>query len=88
MPHSSSPRPHVPRFWIATDRWQEYKRPSTNIVVEVATETYAQETLCILLIEKRSFLDEICQQKQRSIPCHVWRTWSYIPSFSRNGTWY
>jgi hypothetical protein len=34
-----------PRFGNATERWQEYKSPSINIVVEVATENDVQETV-------------------------------------------
>jgi hypothetical protein len=33
------------RFGNATERWQEYKSPSINIVVEVATESDVQETV-------------------------------------------
>jgi len=53
-PNASIIFPASPRFGNATSRWQEYKRPGINIVVEVATETDVQRTVCNFLTRKLS----------------------------------
>ena len=64
--------PHDASFNILTDRWQRYKDPTISAVVEVATESDIQKTVCKFILShllKRSCLwwkGTLCQQVRDS----------------------